>query len=820
MDRTSDQYYRWRKWTIFRRFLVIFFLAQLAMIADAFSQSGVLATQNSPYRAISAHVDKNFANFPLYFIENRGQMDSHVIYYLKGGDKTLYFTPQGLVFVLTGKEQFSTFNKTRIRKASYPFGPVKSGPKPTLQRWVVGLDFVGANPKVKPLGLDPTPAVISYFKGPSDQWKTGLKTYAGLIYRDLWPGIDLVYTGTVNRLKYRFVVKPGADPDSIRLAYRGAELTISDAGQLKVATPVASFNDEMPFAFQEMEGRHKQVNCFYHLEVSQDKNTSLYGFKVEPYDQTKTLVLDPAILVYCGFIGGSGDDVGTDIAVDDQGNAYITGKTTSTDFPSTIGPDTEYSGSTDAFVAKVETDGSGLVYCGYIGGSGNDVGNGIALDSNFNAFITGYTTSDEKTFPITQGPDLTFNGVNDAFAAKLSANGMKLIYCGYIGGKGNDYANDIAVDNTGCAYVIGNARSNEDSFPVTVGPDLTLNGDPEYVSDAFVAKIKANPNATDDPKNNFHYCGYIGGDSGAWGSGIVVDNKGCAYVTGSTMSTELSFPVTVGPDLTKNGYTWNDAFVAKINVVPDAKDDPRNNFHYCGYIGGYETDYGEDIAIDTDGCAYVVGSTATPELVPKDPLPLTVGPDLTFNGGYDVFVAKLKKIPSVTDDPETYDVNEETENFHYCGYIGGDDHDNGYSIAVDTQGNAYVTGYTASDENTFPVKEGPDLTFNGPGATYRSDVFVVKLKAVPNATDDPRNIFHYCGYIGGSDDDLGWGIAVDENQSAYVVGYTMSDQKTFPEIMGPYLTHNGGKDAFVAKIGAPIMIKKAMPWIPLLLLDE
>ena len=173
----------------------------------------------------------------------------------------------------------------------------------------------------------------------------------------------------------------------------------------------------------------------------------------------------------------------------------------------------------------------------------------------------------------------------------------------------------------------------------------------------------------------------------------------------------------------------------------------------------------------------------------------------------------------MTDDPETYDVNEETENFHYCGYIGGAAHDNGFSIAVDTQGNAYVTGYTGSNENTFPVKEGPDLTFNGPGATYRSDVFVAKLKAVPNATDDPRNNFHYCGYIGGSDDDLGWGIAVDENQSAYVVGYTLSDKVTFPEIMGPDLTHNGGNDVFVAKIGASGPTR-AMPWIPLLLLDE
>jgi hypothetical protein len=261
-------------------------------------------------------------------------------------------------------------------------------------------------------------------------------------------------------------------------------------------------------------------------------------------------------LVYAGYIGGAGDDLGSDIAVDGAGNAYVTGVTDSTQasFPVTVGPDLTHNGGNVAFVAKVNPTGTGLVYAGYIGGDSVGAGNGIAVDGAGNAYVTGDTWSTEATFPVTVGPDLTFNGYSDAFVAKVNPAGTGLVYAGYIGGDGNDYGSDIAVDGAGNAYVTGWTGSTEATFPATIGPDLTYNGS---YDDAFVAKV--NPTGT-----GLVYAGYIGGADNDFGYAIAVDGAGNAYVTGSTASTQATFPVTVGPDLTHNGGNY-DAFVAKVS---------------------------------------------------------------------------------------------------------------------------------------------------------------------------------------------------------------------------------------------------------------
>ncbi len=287
-------------------------------------------------------------------------------------------------------------------------------------------------------------------------------------------------------------------------------------------------------------------------------------------------------LVYCGYIGGSSDDSSWGIAVDGSGNAYVTGYTGSTEatFPEAAGPDLTYNGNYDAFVAKVNAAGTAIVYCGYIGGSGVESGNGIAVDGSGNAYVSGSTNSTEATFPVTVGPDLTYNGVSndlDAFVAEVNASGTALVYCGYIGGSGDDYGSGIAVDGSGNAYVTGSTTSTEATFPVTVGPDLSQN---DY-DDAFVAKVKAAGTA-------LVYCGYIGGSEVEFGNGIAVDRSGNAFVTGNTASTEATFPASVGPDLTQNA--GSDAFVTKISYwdVWAAK-------HAVGEFDGDGTD---EVAVD------------------------------------------------------------------------------------------------------------------------------------------------------------------------------------------------------------------------------
>ena len=488
-------------------------------------------------------------------------------------------------------------------------GAKEDGPQGEAERWVVMLDFVGANPNVRPVGQEPTAAVISYFKGPREEWTTGLPTYASLVYRDLWPGIDLVYTGTGSRLKYTFLVQPGADPNQIKLAYRGAsEVQINEAGQLEVSTPLEDFQEDKPYAYQEVEGQGREVAAAYMLE-GEDSGGAQFGFRVGAYNPHKVLVLDPVVVLYAGYIGGSDTDAGSDIAVDSTGHAYVTGETFSSEatFPVTVGPDLTYNGGfRDAFVAKVNPSGTALIYAGYIGGSDFDRGYGIAVDSMGNAYVTGFTDSSEVTFPVTVGPDLTLNGFDDAFVAKVNPLGTALIYAGYIGGSGRDIGMGIAVDSTGHAYVTGETNSSEATFPVTVGPDLTFNG----FNDAFVAKVNPLGTALD-------YASYIGGSDLDIGRGIAVDSMGNAYVTGDTSFSEATFPVTVGPDLTHNGG-FRDAFVAKVNPSGTA-------LIYAGYIGGSTLDSGFGIAVDSTGNAYVTGLTQSSEAT----FPVTVGPDPT-----------------------------------------------------------------------------------------------------------------------------------------------------------------------------------------------
>jgi hypothetical protein len=237
------------------------------------------------------------------------------------------------------------------------------------------------------------------------------------------------------------------------------------------------------------------------------------------------------------------------IAIDSAGSIYVSGHTSSSaaTFPVKVGPSLIYTGG--GYVAKVEASGAGLVYCGYISGTW---WTNIAVDSAGSAYVTGSANAD---LPVTVGPDLTYNDGDDAFVAKVDPSGAALLYCGYIGGSGSDSGADIAVDDSGHAYVVGSTTSTEATFPVVTGPDLTHNGG----IDGFIAKVNPSGTALMD-------CGYIGGTENDGCSGVAVDSLENAYVCGSTSSIQPGFPVVGGPDLTYNGA--GDAFIAKLTDVP------------------------------------------------------------------------------------------------------------------------------------------------------------------------------------------------------------------------------------------------------------
>jgi len=691
-----------------------------------------------------ANVREAFGPLPLYFIENQGQLDEECAFYVQGSDKTLYFTADGVTFSLHGDEG---------------------------RRWNVKMVFAGADPEVKPQGEGRQEASFSYFRGRPEDWKTGCSSFSRITYANLWPGIDLVFLSAGNRLKYEFTLSPGADPSRIRLSFRGvSRLEKTDDGSLRIRTPVGSIEDGKPIAFQEIDGERREVGVEYALLGEPTDSIQDCGFVLEDYNPSRPLVIDPEMILYCGYIGGGFwlTELITDVAIDGEGNLYATGSTQSSEldhFPVMVGPDLTLNGDEDAFVAKVDASGSTLLYCGYIGGQAADDAQGIAVDGQGNAYIAGCTDSSEVAgFPVKVGPDLTFNSgglyyFGDAFVAKVNASGDSLDYCGYIGAEdGTTTAYGIAVDDQGHAYATGYTNA-EYGFPVVTGPALESKGSWE----AYVAKVDATGAFLD-------YCGFIGGNAGDYGIDVAVDAQGNAYVTGRTASSEdEDFPVSVGPDLTFNGYY--DAFVAKVN-------DSGQSLDYCGYVGGEDGDSADGIAVDKDGNAYITGETISSE---SEGFPVIQGPDLTFNSSdfLEGFVAKIDASGGF---------------LHYCGYIGGESSDDGDGIAVDGQGCAYVTGSTYSGASDgFPVRLGPDLTFNGGG-----DCFVAKVAASGIHLE-------YCGYLGGSWAETALGIAVDGQGDVYIAGETESTEHLdFPVKKGPDLTYNGGmRDAFVAKIAKP-----------------
>jgi uncharacterized repeat protein (TIGR01451 family) len=736
-----------------------------SLLADAVGAEPLHSSTFSPAERKAAPARVAKTSVPLYFIENRGQVDARVAYYLHGANKILYFGSEGVTMVLSkpSSGQSSQATVAQVDSTSDALD------ERSISRLTIKLEFVGSDPAVVPVGEELATARFSYFKGQPQDWRTGLKTYHRIKYADLWPGIDLVYSGSVDRLKYMFVVKPGADPKQIRLRYRGAEsVRLDRAGNLLVQTAQEDFHDDKPKAYQELNGTAVDVVADYALGASHS-----YGFKVGSYDSSKALIIDPAILVYSGFLGGSGDDRANGIAVDSDGNSYLVGETNSTQltFPTDVGPDVSQNGGLDAFVAKVDPTGSQLLYAGFIGGSADDRGKAIAVDSLGNAYVTGETNSTQATFPVTGGPDLTHNGVSDAFVAKINSAGTNLVYAGYIGGFGNDRGMGIAVDSSNRAYVTGETDSIGGSFPdgdgfgaLTTFDNLQNGG-----LDAFVARVAANG-------GSLEYAGFIGGIGTDRGTSIAVDSSNRAYVTGETDSTGTSFPdgngfggLTTTFDNTQNGGL--DAFVARVAANGQALE-------YAGYLGGIANDKGNGIVVDGSGNAYVTGETSSSEISFPDGNGLggLPGPGQIQRGGVDAFVAKIDSTGSA---------------LIYAGFIGGSSDDRGNGIALmpgcPSNCDIFITGDTNSTQATFPVSVGPDLTHNG-----GVDAFLAKVNS-----DGSLGL---AGYVGGTGDDRGKGIAQDINGDAYIAGETNSNQSSFPVRGDLDRTANFGFDAFITKI--------------------
>ena len=653
-----------------------------------------------PDAASRIRVAEAFGRQPLSFEANQGQVDGQVDFLARGSGYTLFLTTREAVLLL------------RARAAPLDARDQRGGSAAVLR-----MQLSGANAQPHVAGMDALSGKVNYFIGNDPRrWRTNIPTYAKVAYQDVYAGIDLVYHGAQGRLEYDFIVQPGADPAAIALAFQGAERLELDAdGNLVVHTAAGPVRQPKPVIYQEVGGLRRDVAGGYVLKGPQQVRLHLAA-----YDASRPLIIDPA-LFYSTYLGGSNDDVGFGIAVDTVGNAYVTGFTDSTNFPTTTGAfQPVFGGTFDAFVTKLNPTGSGLVYSTYLGGGGTDVSRGIAVDTLGNAYVTGATSS--SNFPTTPGAFQTaFGGVFDAFVTKLNPTGSMLVYSTYLGGSNDDDGGGLAIDTVGNAYVTGRTASS--NFPTTAGAfDTTFNG----ATDAFVAKVDATG-------SGLVYSTFLGG-SGFENSvfsfgGIVVDASGNAYVTGGTESSD--FPTTVGAFQPASAGN-EDAFVTKLNPT-------GSGVVYSTYLSGSSTDVGTAITVDGSGNAYVTGVTFSANF------PTTPGAfDTTANGENDVFIAKL---------------NATGSSLVYSTYLGGSDSEFGRSIAVDSLSNVHVTGETRS--LNFPTTPGAfQPAFGGPLGDF--DAFVTKLNPTGSG-------LVYSSYLGGNGDDFGYGIAVDSASVVWMI---------------------------------------------------
>jgi len=607
--------------------------------------------------ASSARFRATLGRFPLTFIPNVGQTDPAVRFHARGAGHVIFFTSNEVLLALPTNDQRSPLPDARPS----PVAPSLSS--------LVRLRFAGANPEPTVEGLKPLPGVANFFLGNDPaRWHTDVPTYEAIAYRELYPGIDLIYRGSEGHLKSEFLVAPGADPGLIRLSYRGVEtLQLREDGALVLRTPSGELIEAPPEIYQDVDGRRVRIEGSYRL-----LENGQVSFALGAYDSARPLVIDPT-LIYSTFLGGNGFEEIWGVVVDNTGHIYVAGWTESSDFPTQNPFADTRNGNRDAFVAKLNPAGSALIYSTYLGGSDGDYSWRIAVDDSGQAYVVGSTKSTD--FPTRNPVQPNYGGGQwDGFVAVLNPAGNELVYSTYLGGSDWDRGVGIAVDGSGRAYVAGETHST--NFPTHNPLQPAYGGG---YSDAFVAAF--------DPAGGLVYSTYLGGSGYDEAWSIAVDGSGQAYVGGTTDSTDFPLQNPFQP------IGGADGFVTVFNPAGDA-------LVYSTYLGGSAADWINRIAVDSSGRACVTGGTYSADF----PLQNPVQPN--YGGNQDGFVTVF---------------NPAGDALVYSTYLGGSDWDTGQAIAVDDTGQVYVTGGTESDD--FPTVNPLQPAYGGGDADGYVAVF-------------------------------------------------------------------------------------------------
>lgn len=628
------------------------------------------------------------------------------------------------------------------------------------QQPALDLQFIGG---AQPAPLEATDQLArrsNYFLGNDPRaWRTDVPQYARVRRRAVYPGVDVVFYGHQQQLEYDFIVAPHADPSRIKLACRGAEqLTIDEQGDLLLTLTGEQLRMRKPIVYQETNKGRRAIAGSYVIDEDQQ-----VGFQLGAYDPEQTLIIDP-VLCYSTFFGGNNTDIGYGIAVDRQGNIYVTGQTSSLNFPTKNPLEAVLEGASDAFVMKLSANGGTVIFSTYLGGRNpGDKGAAVAVDAAGNIYLTGETTS--INFPVVNAAQPNYRGNTDAFMVKLNIEGNTLLYSTFLGGTLPDAAFGLALDRFDNAYITG--RTQSANFPTRNALQPTLRGP----RDAFVARY--------DPNGVLAYATFLGGDtvSGTGdeaGYGIAVDSLQNVYVTGFTSSS--TFPMLNA--LQRNFGGGEDAFVTKLDAQGAA-------LIYSTYLGGARVDNARSIAVDALGNAYVTGYTLSTDFPRANAL------QSSYGGNIDAFVARL---------------NANGTALIYSTFLGGDGEENTGlitdgtpvgTIAVDALGNAYVTGKTES--SNFPVARAVQAELRGD-----TDAFLAKF-------DPAGAALIYSTYLGSTFtgntgfEERGLSLALDNFGDVFLTGQMLKSD--FPTALAVQAGYGGGlSDAFISKICAPDIV--------------
>lgn len=674
---------------------------------------------------------ENYSKLPLRFESNEGQINPGVKFVSRGSGYTLFLTGNNAVMALRGAdEQISSLT----------------------------MKLVGTNVSPQISGQELFAGKSNYYVG-NDQskWRTGIPNYGKVQYNEIWPGIDLVWYGNQRMLEYDFIVKPGVNPQQIRLAFDGAESLLLDGdGNLVLKTKAGELIQKAPVIYQDGAQGRKNISGKYILTAGRE-----VAFELGVYDTSLPLVIDP-VLAMATYLGGSLLDNVQDVAMDSAGNVYCTGRLDSTEFP----PGSGDKQGEATYVVKISANGTSLIYATVLDGEGNDFGQAIAVNSSGQAVITGFTGSDNYPllFPFedTHNPGLGGGSNDDAYVTKLDENGLLNSGCNcsfstYLGGSSSDFGRGIAFSSNNRVYVTGETDSI--NFPKVnqFQGNAIFSG-----TDSFLTVFAANG-------QSLIYSTYFrgGSDDRERARSVAVDISGNAYIVGQTEGNNIQ---TRGANGTSPAQANNaggfDAFVAKFN--PALSGD--SSLIYATYLGGSGTEFGQDIAVDSLQRAYVTGQTSSTNF------PLNAVSGATILDG-----------TNQTNEAYVTCFNSNGSGRVFSTFLGGNGQDVGQSIAVDSVNNVYVNLSTTSNQN-LPLINPIQGTLAGGW-----DAYIAKL------SPDGRSIL-FSTYLGGTSTETSSGLAVLSNgESLAVGGVTLSTN--FPVTPGAVQPQKSGdRDGFVARI--------------------